>query len=268
MKFTQYYSGSKANLYTVESVSGDRLLIECGAKWKQIQQALGYDLSRIGACFVSHEHADHCRAASDVIAAGIDVGVSSGTMQHMNQKIDVCYMRRLRTIRAHELLAMSDNDLQVWTFDVFHDAQEPLGFLIRDRKTEAYMLFATDTSHIRQRFNIAFEIIALECSYDKAILQERVDSGDINETLAKRLLTSHMEKGNCMAYLQNFCDLSKCRQIHLLHMSQDNIDKEKTRAEFEKELFIETVICGGTECLDTEKSKRFAGQSDRAGTLR
>jgi hypothetical protein len=60
--------------------------------------------------------------------------------------------------------------------------------------------------------------------------------------LAKRLLTSHMEKQNAMNYLQEFCDLSKCRQIHLLHCSGDNMDKEKVRIEFEKKFFIETKV--------------------------
>ena len=73
-------------------------------------------------------------------------------------------------------------------------------------------------------------------------MQDRVDRQDINETLAKRLLLSHMEKENTKRYLREFCDLSCCRQIHLLHCSRDNIDAEAVRKEFEDEFFIETII--------------------------
>ncbi|MCK5127221.1 MAG: hypothetical protein KAR42_13285, partial [candidate division Zixibacteria bacterium] len=105
-----------------------------------------------------------------------------------------------------------------------------------------YMLFATDTAFIRQRFNTPFSIIAIECSYDKDVLQNRVESGDINETLAKRLLTSHMEKQVALKYLTDYCDLSKCREIHLLHLSRENIDKDKAKKDFERKLFIETKM--------------------------
>ncbi|MDO8302666.1 MAG: hypothetical protein Q7T18_05445, partial [Sedimentisphaerales bacterium] len=91
--------------------------------------------------------------------------------------------------------------------------------------------------------------IALECSYDKDLHQERVDTGTINESLAKRLLTSHMEKQNTIKYLAEFCDLVKCREIHLLHCSADNIDKEQARKEIEERFFIKTVIVRGKEAI-------------------
>ena len=125
-------------------------------------------------------------------------------------------------------------------YPAHHDATEPLFFIVS--YDGEYMLFATDTSHITQRFDLAFKIIAIECCYDKDILQERVDTGDINEEVAKRLLTSHMEKQNCIAYLSECCDLSHCEQIHLLHMSGDNLDKIQARNDIEKRFFIETVV--------------------------
>ena len=89
-----------------------------------------------------------------------------------------------------------------------------------------------------------FEIIAIECSYSKDILNKLVKSGEINEVVAKRLLTSHLEKDNTMKYLREFCDLAKCREIHLLHLSGLNIDKETTRREFYEEFFIKTILVG------------------------
>lgn len=48
-------SSSSGNSYILETQSGS-LLIECGIQFKKIQQALGYDLSSVRGCLISHEH--------------------------------------------------------------------------------------------------------------------------------------------------------------------------------------------------------------------
>lgn len=177
---------------------------------------------------------DHSKAAIDVLRAGIPVYTSHGTFDALGLDSE----RRAAVVTSQKWFGIGD--FRIFPFDTIHDAAEPMGFVIK--ADDEYILFATDTSHIRQRFNIPFSIIAIECSYDKDILQDRVESGDINETLAKRLLTSHMEKQVAMKYLAEYCDLTKCRQIHLLHLSRENINKEQAKKDFEKRFFIETKI--------------------------
>jgi hypothetical protein len=46
-------------------------------------------------------------------------------------------------------------------------------------------------------------------------------------------------------YLTQYCDLSQCEEIHLLHMSGNNIGKEKIRKIIEDELFEIDVLIGG-----------------------
>ncbi len=241
MKFKQYYSSSKGNLYTLTSDSGSRLLIECGVTWKKLVQALDHDLSGIEGCLLSHEHFDHSKSVREVMLSGINVYASAGTIQALGIE------NERRTHALDELrggVPYYFGGFKVSAHDAHHDAEEPLLFTIR--YGDKAMLFATDTSHITQRFKMPFDIIAIECAYDKDILMERVDTKDIDEALAKRLLTSHMEKQNTMRYLMEYCDLSKCREIHLLHMSEGNIDREKTRKEFEDKLFIDTIIVKDT----------------------
>lgn len=236
MKFEQLYSSSRGNLYILSAASGKRLMIECGVSWSDMQKALNYNLSGIVGCLLTHSHADHSKAVKDVMRAGIDVYASAGTINALG----IADNRRARQIANKTLVRFNGSGLQVIAFDVNHDAAEPLGFLIKDN--DEFMLFATDTSHIQQRWDFPFSIIALECSYDKDILQKRVDTLDINETLAKRLLTSHLEKQNTMRYIADFCNLSKCSELHLLHLSGDNIDKAQTKIDFEKRFFIGTKI--------------------------
>jgi len=236
MRFERLYSSSMSNLYIVTAANGKRLLIECGVTWPKLQKALNYDLTGIEACLLSHSHKDHSKAVIDVMGSGIDVYSSAGTFASLQLEKH----RRIKPVADKTLVRLDSFD--VLCFATNHDAAEPLGYCVRDKDASEYLLFATDTSHITQRFATAFNIIAIECSYDISILQERVEAKTINEELAKRLLSSHMEKQRAIEYLEKFCDLSKCREIHLLHMSGDNIDKEQTKIDFEKRFFIETHI--------------------------
>lgn len=252
MRFEQHYSSSRRNFYTVTASNGKRLLIECGARWTDLQKALSYDLSGIVGCLLTHEHRDHSKAVEAVMVAGIDVFASNGTFD----AISVGRNRRAKRIINQTLIKFA-GDFGVLVFSTNHDAAEPMGFIVHEIASKEYLLFATDTSHITQRFKVPFTIVAIECAYDKDVLQECVDTHDINETLAKRLLTSHMEKQVAMRYLAEFCDLSKCREIHLLHMSADNIDREQAKTDFEKRFFIETMIAAnirarGQGCQDSK----------------
>lgn len=240
MTFEQIYSSSTANLYIATANSGQRLMIECGLAPAGLQKALNYDLSGIVGCLVSHEHADHSRGIQWVMKAGIYVYASRGTLDALGASY------RRRAIGMLKNTPYYIGSFEVYAYESNHDAAEPLLFVVRcDGET---LLFATDTSHIIQKFKTPFNIIAIECSYDKDILQHSVDTQDIHEEVAKRLLFSHMEKQEAIRYLTEFCDLSHCRELHLLHMSADNLDKAQTKIEFEKKLFIETRYCNENNC--------------------
>lgn len=236
MTFEQLYSSSRANLYTVTATNGKRLLLECGVRWPLLQKALDYDLSSIDFCLLTHEHRDHSKSFYDVMKAGINIFSGAGTFDFL----DVKNHRRARAIPAYA--GITNKNFDCYAFPIIHDAAEPFGYIVREISTNEYLLFIPDSAFIKQRFNIPFSIIALECSYDIKILEHRVDTQDINETLAKRLLTSHMEKQTTMKYLAEFCNLYKCREIHLLHCSGDNLGKKETKKEFEKKFFISTII--------------------------
>ncbi len=233
MKFEQIYSSSSGNLYMVTAANGKRLMIECGVTWSKLQKALNYDLSGIVGCLVSHEDQDHCKAIKEVVQAGIDVYMSLGTAEALKTT-----GRRIHCTTGAGKFHLSSFDVTFYNSN--HDAKQPMLFVIKC--DDEYILFATDTAYIKQRFLWRFSIIAIGCNYDKDILQRRVAAKDINEEVAKRLLTSHMEKQEVMRYLDEFCDLSKCREIHLLHMSGDNINKAQAKKDFEKRFFVEVIV--------------------------
>ena len=104
--------------------------------------------------------------------------------------------------------------LDIVPFATFHDAAEPLGFLIKSRVDGDSLAFATDTVNLRYRFP-GVNILAIEANYDKAILArcERMP-----EKVKQRIANSHMEIDTLCEYLRSI-SLQNCREIHLLHLS-------------------------------------------------
>jgi len=242
MKFIAHYSSSAGNLYCVTAANGKRLLIDPGVTWAKLQKALNYDFTNIEGCLLTHEHKDHSKAVEDVLKAGIDVYASAGTIKALG-----VLHRKAHIIRDKEGFLINDG-FRVFPFEVNHDAAEPMGFVIGEiwyvAGNQERLLFVTDTSHIKQKFGVAFSIIAICCGYDVAVLRQREASGDIDPSLAKRLLTSHMEQETTKAYIRDQCCTDKLTEIHLLHCSRDNLDAEKVRSEIEAEFFTKTYIAG------------------------
>ena len=233
MKFRQLYSGSQGNAYLVTSSTGQKMLIECGVTWKNLLSALNYDLSGIECCLITHHHKDHCKAINDVLKAGIDCYASKETWLEIRPEQD------RRSYPLLEGCLYDRNGFRFRAFSSNHDTPGSLLFVIE--ADEELMLFATDTAYLSQGFKMPFNIIAIECSYDKDVLMYRVENKKIDEALAKRLLNSHMSRSEAKRYLRAECNLSLCREIHLLHLSSGNMADSvaEIKAEFEDAFMIQ-----------------------------
>ena len=238
MKFIQHHSGSDGNLYEVISDSGKRLLIDTGVPWKKVRKALGNLHDIVGAIY-SHSHSDHTKAIKDVMTAGIDCYASIGTLDELS------LLDQRRTFLFGDFVMLSP--FHIRCFKTIHDTSQPRGFLIECDGQN--LLFCTDSSFIPYEFKrggkrIKFDIIAIECNCCEDVLKYKVDNDEINEELAKRLLATHMSVQECKRYLTEDCDLSNCKELHLIHISSTNSDKQKIVDEFEEEFLIETFVCG------------------------
>ncbi|GAG14689.1 unnamed protein product, partial [marine sediment metagenome] len=128
--------------------------MECGVTWKMLQKALGYDLSNIDACLLTHEHQDHAKAVKEVMRAGIDVYSSAGTFEA--EALGIQDDRRAKAIPAYA--GIHNEAFYSYAFPIIHDAAEPFGYIIREENTNEYLLFVPDSRFIKQRFNIKFTI--------------------------------------------------------------------------------------------------------------
>ncbi len=215
-------SGSRGNCYYV-SDGVTPVLLECGIGLKEIQKGLNFRTSEIAACLVSHEHQDHCKAVKDVMKAGIDCYMSKGTAEVLN----------VSGHRLHIIKGLQQFQLGGWTvlpFDVQHDAKEPLGYLLANDTGEK-LIYATDTYYLKYKFRGLTHIL-VECNYALDILQENVAAGLVPAAVKDRVLRSHFSLENVKGFLRAN-DLSEVREIHLLHLSDNNSDAERFKREIQ-----------------------------------
>lgn len=204
MTFTSLASSSRGNCYVV-SDGETAILLECGISFRRIRKGLGFDLSALRACLLSHEHSDHSRSVTDMIKSGIEVFASAGTAEALD-----CAL--ITPVEAG--VQFRAGSFEIMPFRTWHDAKEPLGFLIYSRRDRDRLAFATDTVNLGHRFP-GVNLLALEANYDKDILS-RCDR--MPDKVKKRVTNSHMEIGTLCGYLKTL-DLSGCRALYLLHLS-------------------------------------------------
>ena len=165
MKFEALASSSAGNAYAI-SDKETRILVECGISHTKLQKLSGFSLSEFQACLVSHEHKDHAKSVAELISRGMAVYMSQGTAEALETD----------TVQLIESMEQFNiGSLDIVPFTTFHDAKEPLGFLIKSRIDGDVLAFATDTVNLRYKFP-GLNILAIEANYDKNILEQLVKS--------------------------------------------------------------------------------------------
>ncbi|MEG0133044.1 MAG: MBL fold metallo-hydrolase [Clostridium sp.] len=215
-------SSSKGNCYLLEC-EGERLLIECGFSYKKILEFLEYNLDILG-CLVTHEHKDHCKAVVDLAKNGIDVYSSKGTFEGIGVS-----SHRFRVLIPNQQVKIGG--FTVLPFQVEHDTNEPIGFLIHHRAI-GKLLFVTDTFYLRYKFKDLNHIL-IECNYSEDILKKNEESGKIDKWRRARVEKSHFSLENLIEFFKSN-DLSEVKTIVLLHLSEDNGNNELFKKEVQR----------------------------------
>jgi len=225
-------SSSKGNCYKI-SDGKTTLMIECGLRLKQIQKAFNFELSGVLGCLISHEHSDHSKSVKQMMKAGIDCYMSEGTSEALN-----LYSHRLKTVKSKKSFKIGT--FAIMAFDTQHDSKEPIGFLIQSGKEK--ILFATDTFYLKYKFKKLTHIM-IECNYSKEILDKNVEDGKVSLFLKDRIVKSHFSLENLKEFFEAN-DLSECKEIHLLHLSNNNSNPELFKNEIQKLTGIPVYIRG------------------------
>lgn len=231
IEITKIASGSDGNCYRIFN-GKDTLMIECGIQFRKIQEAFKFKLSEVAGCLVSHGHSDHSMSIKDFIKkTSVKVFATIGTLDEIN--IDKAH----HLINVIQYCKMFDaGSYRIFPFETQHDCSEPCGFFIASGSDR--LLFATDTFYVKPRFS-GLTHIMVECNYSINILDKNLKKGGISKNLYDRIIGSHFEIENVVKFLKAN-DISKVKEIHLMHISKNNGDAElfKRRVQAETGIYV------------------------------
>jgi phosphoribosyl 1,2-cyclic phosphodiesterase len=214
MKLKVINSNSNGNCYILEG-EVETLILEAGVQIQKIKQALNFDFSKVVGCTVSHCHGDHAQSIKDLEYMGIPIYSSVKTFEAL--KLNGHYFNNIEKGKPYSI-----GGFKVTPFGVKHDAPDTLGFVISHIEM-GNLLFLTDTYFCEWTFpNINHMMI--ECNYAQDIIESKYVGDKVS--LRNRIFTAHMSLETCKNYLKN-SDLSKVKEIILIHLSDSNSDEKR-----------------------------------------
>jgi len=235
VRFTILGSGSRGNCAYLETET-TRLLIDAGFSARQVRQRLaqlGRTPERLDGILITHEHSDHIQALG-VLSQKLEVPVYCNRLTH--DAILYCQPRCRLPFHLFETGAsFTVGDVEVESFSVPHDAQDPVGFLLRT--AEGNIGFLTDLGHVtrlvRERVRPAHALV-LEANHDLQLLQD-----DLKRPwhVKQRILSRHGHLSNDAA-AEALAEVMSddLRHLFLGHLSQDCNRPELARARVARQL--------------------------------
>ena len=219
VQFTILGSGSSGNCAYVETGEA-RVLVDAGFSGRQIRQRLasiGRAPENLTAILITHEHSDHITGLGGLAdKLRIPVYCNRATKDEIERITGAKAEFRLFATGA----SFEVGDIAVETFSIPHDAQDPVGFLLRT--ATANLGFATDLGHVTrlvaERIRHA-NVLVLESNHDVKMLQ---DCPRRPWSLKQRILGRHGHLSNeaaadCTADIMT----GALRHLYLAHLSRE-----------------------------------------------
>jgi phosphoribosyl 1,2-cyclic phosphodiesterase len=219
VRLTILGSGSAGNCAFVETDDA-RVLIDAGFSLRQIRQRLasiGRSPENLSAILITHEHSDHVQGLAAITEKlRIPVYCNRPTQEAIQYQLGAGFPCRVFTTGA----GFEVGDIAVETFSVPHDAQEPVGFLLRT--AAGNIGFLTDLGHVNrmviERARPA-HVLVLEANHDVKLVQ---DCPHRPWSLKQRILSRHghlSNEGAAEAAAQLVT--ADFRHLYLGHLSRD-----------------------------------------------
>lgn len=227
MKLKIIGTGSGGNCYIIEDSMKNQLMIEAGIRIDKVKKALDFDFSKVEGCFISHEHLDHCEFSEEVEKCGVPI----------------------YSIESYEINAKIFNvtkNYHIQSFEVEHDAENPLGFLINSIIDNKRILYITDTKFVRWKFQ-NIDYLMIECNYDNDSIDR--NAGNYPTELLNRIIDNHMSLAGVIQFLGE--QELNLKHVVLIHKSESNLNEELAMKEIGKVLCSTelTIAKNGMEIL-------------------
>ncbi|MEY8561987.1 MBL fold metallo-hydrolase [Eggerthellaceae bacterium 3-80] len=223
-------SGSKGNASIVERAdTGEGIVIDCGICKRDFFvrcEEVGFDVYRIKAILITHEHSDHTKGLGVVLRGLAKLGVSPLLMTHpaivgASTQLDEVISKNLCTympIEPQRLYEVSDICLHV--FATSHDAVASLGF--RFMCGDDALGFITDTGVVLPEAHNALlgvRILALESNHDIDMLEK--SEYPYNLKMRVQSNRGHLSNDQAAVELSQLLHAG-LEQVVAMHVSQNN----------------------------------------------
>ena len=211
IKIKAFGSGSSGNGYCLDN-GHSQLLLETGISYRKAAPMMDFDFSKVKGILITHEHTDHTKYLAQYLQRlTAPVLMTNGTADALG--FDSYRIQRIKPMNEYKL-----DSWKITAFDVEHDAAEPVGYLIETGSDK--LLYVTDTYYVKYRFKDITQML-VEMNYSAEIAAQNVAQGILNQSLEKRIMESHFEMDNSLAFIKaNMSD--KLQNIVLIHLSSTN----------------------------------------------
>ena len=220
LKFCSFSSGSSGNCYLIKS-ENTALLIDVGISAKRITEGLletETPIEMLAGILITHEHIDHVRSVKTMARKkGIKIYANRGTFGGNNLDIENEDKYEFATGENFRI-----GDIEVRSFNIYHDAAEPVGYSFYAEGKQISVL--TDTgkvcSDILNEISEA-DLLVLEANHDVDMLR----IGRYPWFLKQRVLSDvgHLSNESCGEAILNILQRKdKYRNILLAHLSKEN----------------------------------------------
>ncbi len=225
VKFCSLSSGSSGNAQYIET-SNTRILIDNGFSGKKLEELL--DLidvcpTSIDAILVTHEHIDHVKGVG-VISRRYDIPIygNLNTWAGMEKKIGKIKEENIKVFNTEDYLDIKD--IEVNPIHIFHDANEPVGYILKHDNIKISVL--TDTGWVSNSIKSKIKgsnLCLIESNHDTNML----NNGTYPWPLKQRIASTRGHLSNDDAGMVLCETLEGNGEIVLLgHLSKDNNDPD------------------------------------------
>ncbi|MBQ9428456.1 MAG: MBL fold metallo-hydrolase [Clostridia bacterium] len=215
------YSGSKGNCTWI-ACGGDLVLIDAGRSAKSLcdgLRAVGLDIARVRAIFITHEHSDHI-GALEMLSKKYDIPIHMAAPSAEKLLPTTVYLQK-NIILHPPLFSERVGGMTVSSFCTPHDSEMSVGYRIElaDGRRIGY---ATDIGHITDEISDglagAFAVV-LESNHDPEMLQ----NGRYPLWLKARIASprGHLSNTDCAAFLPRLA-AGGTAHVLLAHLSAEN----------------------------------------------
>lgn len=237
MRFCILGSGSAGNCALLQT-GETRVLVDAGFSARKIGQllaAVGESLERIDAIFLTHEHGDHAAAISGLARfPHIKVFANAATARAVQHGLEFRPAWQLFETGAR----FRFRDLEVSSFVVPHDAQDPVGFyfahgdddLFSQRRSLAWL---TDLGHAPQHVHEhirAADVVVVEANHCSEMLKADLKRPwSLKQRISGR--HGHLSNQSTRALLEAVAS-PRWQRIFLTHLSRECNSPDAVRQTF------------------------------------